>query len=147
MAQNIIDTIQSRDDLSTFYRAIDECGMADQLQSGGPYTVVAPTDDAFNQMDQDVRDQLFDSNNRSDLKDFVQHHIFDSEMKSSDFQTGSSVTTMSGDSLSVEERGGSTYLGDAQVTSADVSCSNGVIHMTNDMVYKPQQIAGGSRLP
>jgi uncharacterized surface protein with fasciclin (FAS1) repeats len=138
MAKDIVQTIKDRSDLSTFWKAVDQSGVDSELRGKGPYTVLAPTNEAFEQLDTSTLNQLMDKKNRSQLRDIIRGHIFRESMKASDFKRKKKARPMYGNSVPYKESGNQVKLGDATVERADISCSNGVIHTIDNFVTEPK---------
>ncbi len=126
---SIVETAQSNPTFSTLVVAIDSAGIASDLQGPGPYTVFAPTNDAFAAVPQDALNGLL--NDRARLARVLQYHVVPGRLMAADLQGMTSVTTLEGTTLPVRVEGGNVFVGDAQVIQADVNASNGVVHAIN----------------
>lgn len=132
---SIVETAQSNPTFSTLVTAIDSAGIAADLQGPGPYTVFAPTNDAFAAVPSDALTSLL--NDKPALTRVLQYHVVPGRLMAADLQGMTSVTTLEGTTLTVRVEGGNVYVGDAQVVQADVNASNGVVHAIN-AVLMPQ---------
>merc|ERR1712176_1150334 len=111
--------------------------LVDALSQPGPFTVFAPTDDAFTALLQTLnvtKDELLA---REDLATILQYHVINGQVLSSDLEPTQDVTTLSGDSLTVTNDGTTVMAGPAEVVIADVVCSNGVIHAIDAVLLPP----------
>merc|ERR1712113_593549 len=111
--------------------------LVDALSQPGPFTVFAPTDDAFTALLQTLnvtKDELLA---REDLATILQYHVINGQVLSSDLEPTQDVTTLSGDSLTVTNDGTTVMAGPATVVIADVVCSNGVIHAIDAVLLPP----------
>ena len=134
--QDIVATAQATPELSTLVAAVTAADLGPTLQGEGPYTVFAPTNDAFAEI-QDTVDTLLMPENKSDLADVLTYHVVEGAVKAADLTDGQEVTTVQGDKLTVSIDGDTVKVGDATVTQPDVAASNGVVHVI-DKVLVPQ---------
>lgn len=134
--QDIVETAQANG-FDTLVTAIQTAGLEDTLKGEGPYTVFAPTDEAFNELPDGVLDSLLAD--QEALTQVLTYHVVDGRLLAADIVGVSSVTTLEGGSLSVSTTDGTTMIGPAEVTQVDIECSNGVIHVI-DKVLIPDGI-------
>ena len=124
----------------TLTAAVTAAGLTETLKGKGPYTVFAPTDDAFLAIQNDV-DFLLKPENQGELAKVLSCHIVKGKNMSSDFIDGQEFTTIDGSKLKVSIKSdGKIMVGDAQITLADVEASNGVIHMIDKVLLPPKPV-------
>jgi len=123
-------------DCKTLAAAVNAAGLVETLQGNGPFTVFAPTDAAFASIQSEV-DKLLKPENKSKLSKILTYHVVSGKMNASDLKDGQELTTVEGSKLKVAVRDGKVTIGNANVTSADISASNGVIHVI-DKVLLPK---------
>jgi len=106
-AADIASTIQEQEQFSTLAEAMESAGLVESLQGEGPYTIFAPTDEAFERLPQGVQDALMQEENREQLKRLLQYHVIEGEeiMAGDVLGKQSDVDTVSGDRLSVDGTG------------------------------------------
>jgi uncharacterized surface protein with fasciclin (FAS1) repeats len=106
-AADIIDTLKDQQQFSTLAKAIESAGLAQSLQREGPYTVFAPTDQAFDQLPQDAVDSLMKEENRDQLEALLEYHVIEGKEITAKDATGkqTDVDTVSGERLSVDGTG------------------------------------------
>lgn len=106
-AADIVATAQDQEGFSTFAKAVEAAGMRETLEGDGPYTVFAPTDQAFEQLPEGALDELMKEENQDQLKTLLQHHVIEGqELKAGDvIGQQTKVDTLSGDSLTVDGTG------------------------------------------
>merc|ERR1711862_869219 len=117
--------------------ALQEAELVDALSGPGPFTVFAPTDDAFTALLQALNTTKDELLARTDLATILQYHVINGQVLSSDLAPTQDVTTLSGDSLTVTNDGTTVMAGPATVVIADVVCSNGVIHAIDAVLLPP----------
>lgn len=120
----------------TLAAAVQAAGLVETLQGEGPFTVFAPTDAAFAAIQSDV-DELLKPENKSKLTKILTYHVVSGKMNAADLKDGQELTTVEGSNLHVKIKDGKVTIGDANVTSADIMASNGVIHVI-DQVLMPK---------
>lgn len=103
-AASIAETVQKNPELTAFANAIEQADVADQLSGDGPYTVFAPSNQAFEQLPQSALDELMKQENREQLMRLLQHHVVEGEAIASSDLLGQQrqIDTMSGDTLTVD---------------------------------------------
>ena len=137
----IVDLAVATPDLSTLVTAVQAADLVDTLAGPGPLTVLAPTNDAFAALPDGTLDNLLLPENQSDLQDVLTYHVIAAEVFAQDLTNGQEVTTVQGGTLTVEINDEGVFFvdtnnGRAQVTTADVEASNGVVHII-DAVLLP----------
>ena len=116
--------------------AVTAAGLVQTLQGEGPFTVFAPTDAAFAAIQKDV-DTLLKPENKEKLANILTYHVVSGKALAADLEDGQELTTVQGGKLKVAIKGDKVMIGDAQVTTADVAASNGVVHVI-DKVLMPK---------
>ena len=119
--------------------ALSHAGLVSALQADGPFTVFAPTDDAFAAAGIDLSTFDTDEENAT-LTDILLYHVISGAVASSDVTDGLSVESLNGDDVSFTVSGGSVMVNDATVTSADVMASNGIIHVIDKVMMPPADL-------
>ena len=119
--------------------ALSHAGLVSTLQGTGPFTVFAPTDQAFADAGIDLND--FDTpEENATLSDILLHHVFSGEVESGDVTDGMLATMVNGDKVKFGVSGSDVTVGSANVTLADVQASNGIIHVIDRVLFPPVDI-------
>ncbi len=142
-AANILDTAKAAGSFTTLGAAVDAAGLTETLNGEGPFTVFAPTDDAFKALPAGALDALLKPENKEALATILKYHVVPGKVMAADIAAGD-VATVEGSTVKLATEGGVT-VNDAKVTSADVAASNGVIHVI-DKVLIPSSIDVASLL-
>ena len=116
--------------------AVIQAGLLETLQSEGPFTVFAPTDEAFTNAGINLADFTTDEDNQT-LADILTYHVLPTAVAAADVTDGLTATTVNGAELSFTVADGIVTVGTAKVTSADVAASNGVIHVIDTVLMPP----------
>ncbi len=135
-AFNILRTAQAAGSFGTLVTAIDRAGLSDTLEHAGPYTVFAPSDEAFAKLPAGVVESLLATPEM--LADVVGYHLVPGRMRTSDISGRISAETLQGEDLSISNNG-AVRVDSARLVSGDIEASNGVIHVI-DRVLLPARI-------
>jgi uncharacterized surface protein with fasciclin (FAS1) repeats len=135
-AGNIVDVAQGTQDLSTLVAAVQAGDLAGTLGEPGPYTVFAPTNDAFAEIQSTV-DTLLKPENKDDLVDVLTYHVVPGTYGAADLEDGQELETVQGQTLKVTIDGDTVKVGDATVQTADVDASNGTVHVIDKVLVPP----------
>ena len=132
-AKDIVDTAVAAGNFKTLVVALKAAGLVPTLKGKGPFTVFAPTDDAFAKIPKADLDALL--KDKTKLKAVLTYHVVPGQVMSTDLKAGS-VKTVQGSDMVVSTMGGA-MVNDAKVVAADVAADNGVIHAI-DTVLMPR---------
>ncbi len=133
--KDIVDTAVDAGSFSTLVAAVDAAGLVETLKGEGPFTVFAPTDDAFAALPEGTVEDLLKPENKDKLTSILTYHVVPGKVMSSDLSDGMTAETVEGSEVTIGTEGGVT-VNDANVTTADIEASNGVIHVI-DKVLMP----------
>lgn len=134
---NLLEEAASTKQFQTLIKAIKAAGLEETLAAKGPYTIFAPTDEAFAALPQGSLEQLLQPENKDILMHLLSYHVVPGSVTKSQIQAGQ-VKTISGDPVTVEVTNeGTVTVNNAKVTQADIHVSNGIIHVV-DQVILPQ---------
>ena len=118
----------------TLVAAVKAADLADTLSGKGPFTVFAPTDDAFAALPPGTLDSLLKPENKQQLRAILLYHVVPGIVKSTDLKDGETFETAAGQTLTIHISGGSVQVNDATVIKADILASNGIIHVINKVL-------------
>jgi len=137
-AADIVDTAASAGDFTTLVAAVQEADLVEVLKSPGPFTVFAPTDEAFAKLPEGTVENLLKPENRETLVAILTYHVVPGTVMSEQVLGEKvSVETVEGSDLHVDGVSGTVYVNDAKVTSADIVTDNGVIHVIDTVIMPP----------
>jgi uncharacterized surface protein with fasciclin (FAS1) repeats len=132
--QDIVALAQATPDLSTLVDAATAAELVETLQGQGPFTVFAPTNEAFSAVGQDTLDQLLAPSGKEQLTDVLTYHVVPGEVTAADLEDGQRLETVQGERLRVRIQGDEVTVGGATVTQPDVEASNGVVHVIDGVL-------------
>jgi len=132
----VADTAARTPQLSTLTKLINDAGLADTLRGTGPFTVFAPTDQAFKEVPAKTMAEL--AANKELLKSVLTYHVLPGKVASADVKNGN-VKTVQGANVAVSRAGTFVTVEDAVVTQADVQATNGVVHIIDKVLIPPRR--------
>ena len=132
---DIVDTAVAAGSFKTLAAALQAAGLVETLKGKGPFTVFAPTDDAFAKLPAGTVDSLLKPENKAQLVKILTYHVVPGKVKSASLLGKSqSVKTVQGSTVMVNGKGGKVMVNNANVTKADIWTSNGVIHVIDTVI-------------
>jgi transforming growth factor-beta-induced protein len=131
---DIVDTAVSADDFNTLVAAVKAAGLVETLKGEGPFTVFAPTDEAFGKLPQGTVEDLLKPQNKHKLVSILTYHVVPGKVMAADVVNLSHAKTVNGQSLSIKTYGSTVRVDNANVIKTDIECSNGVIHVIDTVV-------------
>lgn len=135
--ETIVGVAAATDDFSTLVAAVQAAGLAETLSGTGPYTVFAPTNEAFDDLPAGLVDALLLPENKEVLTQILTYHVVEGEVLSADVQPGK-VPTVEGSDLTIRvQSDGDVKVNRADVEAVDVVASNGVIHVIDEVLVPP----------
>jgi uncharacterized surface protein with fasciclin (FAS1) repeats len=132
----IVD-VASEGGFSTLVAAVQAAGLAETLGSEGPFTVFAPTDEAFAALPEGTLDHLLMPENKDQLVAILTYHVVAGDVSSDQVVKLSDAETIEGNSVSFSVEDGSVKVNEATVVAADVDASNGTIHVIDQVLLPP----------
>ncbi|ROZ77004.1 fasciclin domain-containing protein [Ramlibacter sp. WS9] len=133
---SVADTIAHNPNLSTLNGLVAKSGLADTLKATGPYTVFAPTNDAFKAVPAKTMDEL--ASNPAKLKAMLSYHVVPSKMMSADIKNGNAKTAEGGN-VALSKAGEFVTVEDAMVQQSDIVATNGVVHTVDRVLMPPRR--------
>ncbi|MEO1258856.1 MAG: fasciclin domain-containing protein [Bacteroidota bacterium] len=141
----VVDIVVNSADHETLETAVVAAELADDLSGAGPFTVFAPTDDAFDALPPNLLNVLL-ADPTGDLEDILLYHVLGAEVFSTDLTDGQMATTLQGEDITVTIDGSDIFINQALVTMADIETDNGVVHVINAVILPPTYV-GVETLP
>ncbi|MFU0504675.1 fasciclin domain-containing protein [Pseudaminobacter sp. NGMCC 1.201702] len=136
--KDIVDTAVGAGQFKTLAAALDAAGLVSTLKGDGPFTVFAPTDDAFAKLPAGAVEELLKPENKQKLVDVLTYHVVPGKVMASDVTKLDEAKSVSGKSIDVQVDGGSVKVNDASVIATDIGATNGVIHVIDKVIMPPQ---------
>jgi uncharacterized surface protein with fasciclin (FAS1) repeats len=131
---DIVDTAVKAGSFNTLVAAVQAAGLAETLKGEGPFTVFAPTDDAFAKLPAGTLDDLLKPENKDKLAAILTYHVVSGKVMAKDVMTMKEAKTVNGQSVMVSMEADTVMIDNAKVVNADIECSNGVIHVIDTVI-------------
>jgi len=140
---NLVETAIAAGSFNTLVAAVKAAGLVETLSGPGPFTVFAPTDEAFAKLPEETLTDLLKPENKQKLTDILTYHVVSGRVTAADVSKITEADTVNGQKIKVNATSG-VKINDATVTTADVEASNGVIHIIDSVLLPPAASAAGN---
>lgn len=134
---DIVDTAVSAGSFKTLAAALSAAGLVDTLKGNGPFTVFAPTDEAFAKLPKGTVEELLKPENKAKLTAVLTYHVVPGKVMAADVVKLTSAKTVQGSSAKVTVKDGGVMIDGAKVIKTDIATSNGVIHVIDSVILPP----------
>tara|TARA_S200000501_G_scaffold27441_1_gene23518 strand:+ start:317 stop:769 length:453 start_codon:yes stop_codon:yes gene_type:complete len=131
---DIVDTAIKAGSFNTLVAAVQAAELVETLKSKGPFTVFAPTDEAFSQLDKATLESLLKPENKDQLVAILTYHVVAGKVMSTDITDNMQPSTVNGSTINIKLNNGKVMINDATVITADVDTDNGVIHVIDKVL-------------
>ena len=132
--KDIVDTAVAAGDFKTLAAALQAAGLVDTLKGAGRFTVFAPTDEAFAKLPAGTVEDLLKPENKQKLVSILTYHVVAGDVMAKDVVKLIEAKTLNGKEVKIMVEGGKVMVDGANVTKADIKCSNGVIHVIDSVL-------------
>jgi len=141
--KDIVDTAVGAGSFATLAAALGAADLVDTMKSEGPFTVFAPTDDAFAKLPEGTVDDLLKPENKDKLAGILKYHVVSGKVMASDVATmdGKKVATVNGAEATIKVDDDGVMVDGAKVVTTDIECSNGVIHVLDSVILPAEDEA------
>jgi uncharacterized surface protein with fasciclin (FAS1) repeats len=133
-AKNIVQVASGSSDHTTLVTAVKAAELVDVLSNAGPFTIFAPTNDAFNKLPAGTVEGLLKPEKLETLQDILQYHAFVGVLQTDALQDGQILGMVNGDNITVSIKDGKIFLNGKATISASIPTSNGVIHVIDEVL-------------
>jgi len=134
---DIVDLAVATDFLSTLVAAVKAGDLVDVLKGDGPFTVFAPTNEAFAKLPAGTVEDLLKPENKAKLVAVLTYHVVPGKILSTDLKNGQKATTVQGSEITITLKDGKAMINNATVTAADIMADNGVVHVIDTVILPP----------
>jgi len=132
--KDIVATAVKAGSFKTLAAALKSAGLVETLQGKGPFTVFAPTDEAFAKLPEGTVEELLKPENKKRLTAILTYHVVPGKVLAADVVKLSKAKTAQGSEVKIKVKEGKVLVDNATVTATDIACSNGVIHVISDVI-------------
>ena len=133
-SKNIVDTAVAAGQFKTLAAALEAAGLVDTLKGDGPFTVFAPTDDAFAKLPDGTVESLLKPENRDQLVAILTYHVVPGKVKAADVVKLSEASTVNGQEVAITVADNGVQIDNANVIKTDIGASNGIIHVIDTVI-------------
>lgn len=133
-SKDIVDTAVSAGSFNTLVQALKAADLVTTLKGEGPFTVFAPTDDAFAKLPSGTLNDLLRPENKAKLQSILTYHVVAGKVKSQKAAMMSSAKTVNGSTFKIRSENGALMVDNAKVIKADIMSSNGIIHVIDTVI-------------
>jgi len=137
--KDIVDTAVAAGSFTTLARALEAAGLLETLKGPGPFTVFAPTDEAFAKLPAGTLETLLKPENRAKLTRILTYHVVPGRVMAADVVKLHSATAVSGDTITIATHGGGVTVDNAHVVKTDIVATNGVIHVIDAVILPAEK--------
>lgn len=142
---NLMEVARINGSFTILVQAIEAAGLSDTLQQSGPYTIFAPTDQAFEALPAGRIEDLLKPENKERLAEILKYHVAAGRITSGDLSDGMVVETLTGQELTIHVQDTMIMASDANIVNPDIEADNGVIHVIDQVILPPANQAVSSR--
>ena len=135
--KDVVKVAMASPDHKTLVAALKQAGLVSSLSNAGPFTVFAPTDEAFNKLPAGTVDGLMKDDKKEDLQNILQYHVFMSALTPESFKDGETLGMVNGDNITVSVKDGKTMLNNSATIIGTVPAANGVIYVIDGVLLPP----------
>jgi transforming growth factor-beta-induced protein len=140
LPKDIVDTAVADGRFKTLAAALTAAGLVDTLKGKGPFTVFAPTDDAFAKLPKGTLETLLKPESKKALTDILTYHVSSGSLLAADVVKKTLIDTVNGAPVKIKVDGSKVFVNDAQVVITDIRTANGVIHVIDSVILPPKDI-------
>jgi uncharacterized surface protein with fasciclin (FAS1) repeats len=137
--KDIVDTAVAAGSFTTLAKALEAAGLVETLKGAGPFTVFAPTDEAFAKLPAGTLDTLLKPENRAKLTRILTYHVVPGRVMAADVVKLHSATAVSGDTIAIATHGGGVTVDNAHLVKTDIVATNGVIHVIDAVILPAEK--------
>ena len=134
MGKDIVDTAVAAGNFKTLATALTAADLVETLKGKGPFTVFAPTDEAFAKLPKGTVEDLLKPENKKKLAGILTYHVVAGKVMAADVVKLTEATTVQGSKVSIKVTDGKVKVDAANVVKTDIGCSNGVIHVIDAVI-------------
>ncbi|MDB6071176.1 MAG: fasciclin [Verrucomicrobiales bacterium] len=131
--KTVVEIAAANDSFKTLVTAVKAAGLAEALSGDGPFTIFAPTDEAFKKIPADTLASLLKPENKEKLASILKYHVVSGKVLAADVKPGK-VATLQGSEITIKAADGKVMVNDATVTKTDIVGKNGVIHVIDTVI-------------
>jgi uncharacterized surface protein with fasciclin (FAS1) repeats len=138
-AKDVVKIAAGSKDHTTLVAAVKQADLVNSLANAGPFTVFAPTNAAFDKVPKETLDNLMKNENKEQLQDILQYHVFVGSLRAEMLQDGQTLNQVNGSNITVSVKDGKIMLNNSAAIIASIPASNGIIHVIDGVLLPPSK--------
>lgn len=139
-AKDVVKVAENSKDHTTLVAAVKQAGLVDALSNAGPFTVFAPTNEAFAKLPKGTVDNLMKPENKEKLQDILQYHVFVGGLSTALLQDGQTLNEVNGQNITIQKSAdGKVTINTSAHIIASISASNGIVHVIDGVLLPPSK--------
>ncbi len=138
-AKDVVKIAAGSKDHTTLVAAIKQAELVNSLSNAGPFTVFAPTNAAFDKLPKETLDKLMKDENKENLQDILQYHVYVGTLKTEMMEDGQTLNQVSGGNITVAKKEGKIIINNSATIMASIPASNGIIHVIDGVLLPPSK--------
>jgi uncharacterized surface protein with fasciclin (FAS1) repeats len=135
--KDVVKVAVGSKDHTTLVAALKQAELVTALSNAGPFTVFAPTNEAFDKLPKGTVDDLMKDEKKADLQNILQYHVTTSSLKTEFFRDGQTIGMVNGDNITISVKDGKVMLNNSATIVASVQASNGMVHIIDGVLLPP----------
>lgn len=138
-AKDVVKVAAGSADHTTLVAAIKQAELVDVLSNAGPFTVFAPTNAAFDKLPKETLDNLMKDENKAQLQDILQYHVYVGSLKAEMMEDGQTLNQVNGGNITISKKDGKLVINNTANVIASIQASNGIIHVIDAVLLPPSK--------
>lgn len=140
-SDTIVSIAAGNDSFSTLVTALKAADLVSTLQTDGPFTVFAPTNEAFSKVPEETLNNLLKPENKAQLQAVLTYHVVSGSVNAETAMSLSEATTVQGEKIDIRVNGNKVMINNAEVVATDIQASNGIIHVIDNVILPPSSMS------
>lgn len=138
-AKDVVKVAAGSADHTTLVAAVKQAELVDALSNAGPFTVFAPTNAAFDKVPKETLDNLMKEENKAQLQDILQYHVYVGSLKTDLMQDGQTLNQVNGGNITISKKDGKVIINNSATVITSIPASNGIIHVIDAVLLPPSK--------
>ena len=138
-AKDVVKIAAGSKDHTTLVAAIKQADLVNALSNAGPFTVFAPTNAAFDKIPKETLDNLMKDENKAQLEDILQYHVYVGTVKTDMMEDGQTLNQVNGGNITITKKDGKVIINNSATVMASIPAANGIIHVIDGVLMPPSK--------
>ena len=138
-AKDVVKIANGSKDHSTLVATLKQADLINSLSNAGPFTVFAPTNAAFDKLPKETLDNLMKDENKAQLKDILEYHVYVGTLKAEMMEDGQTLNQVNGDNITIAKKDGKVIINNSATVILSIPAANGIIHVIDAVLLPPSK--------